>query len=137
MSMRSVIAILIGAVAVGIYLDQQYSGVLRPQQSIPALLASVINLGLVALIAFLVGFVVKRRGWFHALAAYLIGLSVWVVVDLRISPPWVPTDVGGTWEAVVMWALIGGLWSALVGGAGSWAARARRRASAPRATGAS
>jgi hypothetical protein len=136
MSMRSVIAILIGAAAVGIYLDQVYSGVLRPQQS-PTLLASAIQFGLVALIAFLVGFTVTRRGWLAASMAYFIGLSVWVVVDLRPSPPWVPTDVGGTWEAVFMWALIGCLWSALFGGAGSWTARARKRTSARRATGVS
>jgi hypothetical protein len=132
--MRSVVAILMGAAAVGIYLDQAYSGVLRPQQSIPALLASVIQFGLVALIAFLVGLTVVRRGWLAALVAYLVGLSVWVVVDLRPSPPWVPTDVGGTWEAAAMWALIGGLWSALVGGAGSWAGRARSRSSARQET---
>jgi hypothetical protein len=134
--MRSVIAILIGAAAVGIYLDQVYSGVLRPQQSIPALLASVINFGLTALIAFLVGLTVTRRGWLAASVAYFIGLSVWVVVDLRPSPPWVPTDVEGTWEVVLMWALIGCLWSALFGGAGSWA-RARKRTSVRRATGVS
>jgi len=135
--MRSVIAIVIGAAAVGIYLDQVYSGVLRPQQSIPAPLASAINFGLVALIAFLVGLTVTRRGWLAASVGYFIGLFVWVVVDLRPSPPWVPTDVGGTWEAVFMWALIGCLWSALFGGAGSWTARSRKRTSARRATGVS
>lgn len=123
------IAILVGAAVVAVYLDQAYSGVLRPQASIPALLDGAIHFGLVALISFLVGFTVKRRGWLAASAAYLIGLSLWVVVDLRPSPPWVPTDVGGTWEAVALRAVIGGVWSAFSGAAGTWIARARERAS--------
>jgi hypothetical protein len=128
-SMRSVIAVLVGAAAVGVYLGQTRSGVLRPQASTPALLDAAIQFGLLALIAFLIGFVVRRRGWLSALAAYLIGLAIWVVVELRPSPPWVPTDVGGVWEAIGLRAIIGGVWSALSGAAGSWAARARERAS--------
>jgi len=124
---RFVIATFIGAAAVAVYWDQSYSGVLRPQASIPAPVAALTHFGLVAVIAFLVGFIVRRRGWLAAVVAYLTGLSVWVVVDIRPSPPWVPTDVGGTWEAILLNALIGGLWSALVGGVGSWAARARGR----------
>ena len=122
---RSVIATLVGAAAVAVYCDQSYAGVLRPQASIPAPVASLIHFGLVAVIAFLVGFIVKHRGWLAAFVAYLIGLSVWVVMDIRPSPPWVPTDVGGTWEAILLNALVGGLWSGLVGGVGGWAARAR------------
>lgn len=129
-SMRSVVALVVGAAAFGVYLGQARSGVLSPQASRPALLDAVIQFGLLALFAFLIGFVVLRRGWLWALAAYLIGLALWVVVELRPSPPWVPTDVGGTWEAVGLRALIGGVWSALSGTAGSWAARARVHASA-------
>ena len=128
-SMRVVVAILVGAAAVGVYLDQGYSGVLRPRASTPPLLDAALQFGLLALIALLVGFVVKRRGWLAATAAYLIGLSIWVVVDLRPSPPWVPTDVGGTWEAVGLRAIIGGVWSALFGVVGSRAARMRGRGS--------
>lgn len=135
--MRSFIAILIGAVAVGVFIGQTYSGALRPQASMPLLLQQALQLGSFALIAFLVGFVVKRRGWLAASAAYLLGLALWVVVVLRPSPPWVPTDVEGTWVAVILGAIIGGPWSALAGAAGSWAARSRllvttRRASWPR-----
>jgi hypothetical protein len=127
--MRSVIAILVGAAAVSVYLGQARSGFLSPQASRPALLDAAIQFGLLALIAFLIGFVVRRRGWLMALVAYLMGLAVWVVVELRPSPPWVPTDVGGIWEAVALRAAVGGGWSALSGAAGSWAARARARAS--------
>jgi hypothetical protein len=127
--MRSVIALLIGAATVGAYLGQARSGVLSPQASRPALLDAAIQFGLLALIAFLIGFVVRRRGWLWASAAYLIGLALWVIVELRPSPPWVPTDVSGTWEAVGLRALIGVAWSALSGAAGSWAAGARERAS--------
>lgn len=130
--MRSLIALVIGAAAVGVYLGQARSGVLSPQASRPALLDAAIQFGLLALIAFLIGFVVIRRGWFWALAAYLFGLALWVVVELRPSPPWVPTDVGGTWEAVGLRALIGGAWSALSGAAGSLGGRARERASSIR-----
>lgn len=130
--MRSVIAILVGAAAVGIYMDQAYRGVLRPQAAIPPLLDTAIHFGLVALIAFLVGFVVRRRGWLAALVAYLIGLAIWVVVDIRPTPPWIPTDVSGIWLAVFVRAITGGLWSALAGAVGSWVARASGRVSARR-----
>jgi hypothetical protein len=128
-SMRSAIALIFGAAAVGLYLGQARSGVLSPQASRPALVEAALHFALLAFISFLIGFVVRRRGWLWALAAYLIGLALWVIVELRPSPPWVPTDVGGTWEAVGLRALIGGVWSALSGAAGSWAARARERAS--------
>ena len=86
-----------------------------------------IQFGVLALSAFLIG--LRRNGWLWALAAYLVGLALWVVVELRPSPPWVPTDVGGTWEAVGLRALIGGVWSALSGAAGSLTARATPRSS--------
>lgn len=60
--MRSLIALVIGAAAVGVYLGQARSGVLSPQASRPALLDAAIQLGMLALIAFLIGFVVRRRG---------------------------------------------------------------------------
>ena len=128
------IAILIGAVAVGVFMGQVRSGALRTLLELPpVLLAQALHLGSLALIAFLVGFVVKRRGWLAASAAYLLGIALWVAVDLRPSPPWVPTDVGGTWEAVTLAGVIGGLWSALFGAAGSFAARAMDRASGRKA----
>jgi hypothetical protein len=127
--MRSVIAILVGAAAIAVFLGQARSGVLSPQASRPALLDTAIQFGVLALIAFLIGFVVRRNGWLWALAAYLIGLALWVVVELRPSLPWVPTDVGGTWEAIGLRALIGGVWSALSGATGSLTARATPRPS--------
>lgn len=39
----------------------------------------------IALTAFLIGFVVRRRGWLWAFAACLIGLALWVIVELRPS----------------------------------------------------
>ncbi len=131
--MRNLIAILVGALAVAFLRGQMHSGVLRPHESRPALLDQVITLGSVALIAFLIGFVVKRRGWLAAALSFVIGVGLWVVVELRPSPPWVPTDVGGTWEAVALLSALGGLWSALFGAAGGFAARAMDRASARRA----
>jgi len=130
---RSLIAIPIGALAVGLLRSQMYSGVLRPHESRPPLLDLMLQLGAVALVAFLIGFVVKRRGWLAAALAYVGGVGLWVVVELRPSPPWVPTDVGGTWEAVTLAAVIGGSWSALFGAAGSFAARGMDRASARKA----
>lgn len=131
--MRSLIAILVGALAVGLYRGQMYSGILRPHESRPLLLDQSLHLGVIALVAFLIGFAVKRRGWLAAALAFVGGVGLWVVVELRPSPPWVPTDVRGTWEAVILLSAIGGLWSALFGGAGSFAARAMDRASARRA----
>lgn len=131
--MRSLIAILVGALVIGLYRGQMYSGILRPHESRPLLLDQALHLAVITLVAFLIGFVVKRRGWLAAALAYLVGIALWVVVDLRPSPPWVPTDVRGTWEAVILSAVVGGLWSALLGAAGSLAARAVNRASARRA----
>ncbi len=128
--MRAVIAIFVGAVAVAVFMGQVRSGQLRLQSTTPVLLEQALTLGSLALIAFLVGFAVKRRGWLAAAGAYVIGVALWVVVDLRPSPPWVLSDVRGTWEWVMATASIGGLWSALSGAAGSWAARAMGRASA-------
>lgn len=135
--MRALIAILVGAVAVAVFMGQARSGALRPLATTPVLLEQVLTLGLPALIAFLVGFVVKRRGWLAASGAYVVGVAVWVVVDLRLSPPWILTDVRGTWEWLILTASIGGLWSALSGAAGCWAARAMGRASTRRRTRAS
>lgn len=129
--MKPLLAISVGALAVGVYWGQTRSGLLRLQASTPVLLQQAFHLGVLALIALLVGFAVERRGWLAAAAAYLIGLALWVVIDLRPSPPWVPTDVGGTWESVTMLAILGSLWSVLGGAVGSWAARARKRASSP------
>ena len=132
--MRPTIATLVGALAIWLLRGQTYSGVLRPNESRPPLLDLTLQLGAVALVALLIGFAVKRRGWLAAALAYAAGVGLWVVVELRPSPPWVPTDVGGTWETVSLAAVIGGVWSAVFGAAGSFAARAldrRARLKAP------
>ena len=128
--MRTLFAILVAAVAVGVFMGQARSGAIRTLfAEVPVVLAPGLHLGSIALIAFLVGFIVNRRGWLAASSAYLLGIALWVLIDLRPSPPWVPTDVEGTWVAVMIAAAIGAPWSALCGAAGSWAAHATRRAS--------
>lgn len=128
--MRTSAAILVAAAAVGVFMGQARSGAVRTLfEQVPGLLAQGLPPGLLALIAFLVGFVVIRRGWLAASGAYLLGIALWVLVDLRPSPPWVPTDVQGTWLAVALVAAIGAPWSALFGLAGTWAAHRTRRAS--------
>lgn len=52
--MRSVIAIFVGALAVGLLRGQMYSGVLRPHESRPVVLDLMLQLGAVALVAFLI-----------------------------------------------------------------------------------
>jgi hypothetical protein len=128
--MRTLFAILVAAVAVSVFMGQARSGAIRTLfEEVPVVLAPGLHLGSLALIALLVGFIVNRRGWLAASGAYLLGIALWVFIDLRPSPPWVPTDVGGTWQAVLITAAIGAPWSAVWGAAGNWAARATRRAS--------
>lgn len=135
--MRSLVAILAGAVVVAIFIGRARSGVIGTLMPTSVLLVWVLQLGSLAVIAFLVGVVVKRRGWLAAAGTYVAGVALWTVVDLRPTPPWVPTDARGTWEAVIGMVSIGGPWSALCGTGGSWAMRARGRASARRGTGVS
>jgi len=134
--MRSLLVVLVGAVAFALFISKARSGL--PELGTPApVLGWVLQLSSLALIAFLVGFVVKRRGWLAASGAYVGGIALFVLVDLRPTPPWIPTDARGSWEAVIGMLSIGVPWTALGGAAGSWAARARRSASARRETRAS
>lgn len=134
--MRSLPAVLVGAVAFAVFISKARSGL--PELGTPTpVLGWVLQLGTLALIAFLVGFAVKRRGWLAASGAYVAGVGLFVLVDLRPTPPWVPTNARGSWEAVIGMLSIGVPWTAPSGAAGSWAARARRRASARRETRAS
>jgi hypothetical protein len=128
-TLRRFIAILVGALAVAVFLGQTYSGVLRPQASMPVLLQQALQLASFALVALFIGFVVRRRGWLAAAAAYLLGLALFVAVVLRPSPPWSPSDVEGTWLAVMLGAVAGGVWSAFIGAIGSWLAHATNRSS--------
>ena len=133
--MRSLSAVLVGAVAFAVFISKARSG-LPELGTLTPVLGWVLQLGSLALIAFLVGFVVKRRGWLAASEAYVGGVVLFVLVDLRPTPPWAfissvigrgPADARGSWEAVIGMLGIGVPWTALSGAAGSWAARARGR----------
>ena len=45
------------------------------------------------LVALVIGLMVTRRGWLAAAAAYVVGIALWIVIYLRPSPPWAPSDV--------------------------------------------
>lgn len=45
------------------------------------------------LVALVIGLVVTRRGWLAAAAAYVVGIALWILIYLRPSPPWAPSDV--------------------------------------------
>ncbi len=126
--MRSLLAIPVGAVVVAVFMSKARSGI--PELGTPTPVpAWLLYWGSLALIAFLVGFTVTRRGWLAASGAYVAGVALFVLVDLRPTPPWVPTDARGSWEAVIGMLSIGAPWSAVGGAAGSWVARARARVS--------
>ena len=124
---QPLIAVLVGAVAFAVFISKARSGF--PELGTPTpVLGWVLQLGSLALIAFLVGFVVKRRGWLAASGAYVGGVVLFVLVDLRPTPPWAfissvigwgPADAKGSWEAVIGMLGIGVPWTALSGAAGS------------------
>jgi hypothetical protein len=89
-----------------------------------------IQLGLKAFVAFAVGFVVLRRGWLAALAAFVIGHALWVAVELRPSMPWAGSDVWDwtQWEIFLITLLPTALGAAVLGALGAWV----RRLQAPR-----
>lgn len=60
--MKPAIAILMGALLVGLLRAQMYSGVLRPHKSRPPLLDLMLQLGAVALVAFLLRSKIRRAG---------------------------------------------------------------------------
>jgi hypothetical protein len=136
----SLAVVLVGAVAFAVVISKTRSGL--PGLATPTpVLGWVLQLGSLALIAFLVGFVVQRRGWLAASAAHVGGVVLFVLVDLRPTPPWAfiasvigwgPPDATGSWEAVIGLLGIGVPWAALSGAAGSWAPRASGRGGSPR-----
>ena len=136
----SLFAVLVGAVAFAVFISKTRSGLSGLGTPTPVL-GWVLKLGSLALIAFLVGFVAKRRGWLVASEAYVGGVVLFALVDLRPTPPWAfiasvigwgPADAKGSWEAVIGLLGIGVPWTALSGAAGSWAARARGRGGSDR-----
>lgn len=55
--------------------------------------APAFRLALLLLIALVIGVLLHRRSWIAAGGAYVVGITIWVVVWLRPSPPWAPSDV--------------------------------------------
>jgi hypothetical protein len=125
---RTLIATFAGATAIGTFLIQAHAGVIRRAVSpFPVWVEQILYLATLSLIAFLVGFVVMRRGWLAALAAYVLGVALYVGLYLRPSPPWAPSDVWGleTWISFILTLVPIGIGSAIVAGVGSWVARRR------------
>jgi ABC-type amino acid transport substrate-binding protein len=119
--MRPAAVVILGAVAIGA-LTSQY----RNQPSAAWVL-------LLAVTAILVGFAADTRGWLAAMAAAIVGMSVWFVVELRPAPPWEFSDAGGFWTWVVF--LVGNVLpvafgSAALGALGGWLTRTWRKARA-------
>ena len=87
----------------------------------------VVWLSLQVVLAFGIGFAAGKRGWLLALAAYFLGICLWVVIELRPSPPWASSDVWGwnQWLISTLTVIPSGAAAALVGAAGGWV-RVRR-----------
>ena len=85
-----------------------------------------VKIGFMVLVAFAVGFVVARRGWLAALAAFVVGQALWVAIELRPSMPWAASDVWGwdQWAIFVLTLLPTALGAAVLGGLGAWVRRA-------------
>lgn len=84
--MRSLLAVAVGGVLIGLVHWNEFDGLPWPLQ-----------LGFMAFAALAVGYVAGRRGWLAALAAFVVGNTLWVAVELRPSLPWAASDVWG-WE---------------------------------------
>ena len=125
--MRSLHATFMGAAAIGTFVVQAHAGIVRlPVSPFPVWADQLIYLATLSLVAFLVGFVVVRRGWLAALAAYVLGVALYVGFYLRPSPPWAPSDNWDllTWTSFVLTILPLTIGSAIVGSIGSWVRRA-------------
>ena len=80
--MRFLVPVVVGGVFIGLRYWNELDAVPWP-----------IQLGFVVFVALAGGFVVGRRGWLAALAAFVIGHALWVAVELRSSSPWSASDV--------------------------------------------
>jgi hypothetical protein len=112
--MRFLVPVVVGGVLIGLRYWNELNAVPWP-----------IQLGFVAFVALAVGFVVGRRGWLAALAAFVIGHGLWVAVELRPSLPWSASDVWGwdQWGIFIVTLLPTALGAAVLGGLGGWIAR--------------
>jgi hypothetical protein len=82
---KSALVTLAGGIGVAVLLPQMPGyQVLSSAPALPPLL--------LLLVAVVIGVLVTRRAWLAAASAYLIGVATWVVLWLRPSPPWAPSD---------------------------------------------
>jgi len=93
-----------------------------------------LQLAWVGIVATAIGFVTGRRGWAAALAAYAIGVALWVTIELRPSPPWAGADVWDwqQWGGFILTLTPVGLGAAVLGWVGSRLGHSRRSARASR-----
>jgi hypothetical protein len=84
-----------------------------------------------AIVAAGVGLFGRRYGWAAAFAAYVIGIALWVTIELRPPPPWAATDVWGweQWRDFVLTKIPIGVGAAIFGWVGNHV-RSRRSAGA-------
>ena len=112
--MRFLLAVLVGGMLIGAMYWNELDAVTWPLQ-----------LGFLSLVALAVGFVVGRRGWLAALAAFVVGHALWVAVELRPSLPWAASDVWA-WEqwGIFLVTLVPTAAGAMILGAlGAWLSR--------------
>jgi hypothetical protein len=85
-----------------------------------------LQLGFVALVTFAVGFATGSRGWLAAVAAFAVGHVLWVLVELRPSPPWAASDVWGweQWGIFLITLLPTAIGASVLGALGAWVRRA-------------
>lgn len=114
---------LIGGVAVGVLLMEGRWGISRFLIA-PLWVHAVLYLGPLIIIALVVGFAAAPRGALAALGGYIVGVVLWVTLQLRPGPPG-SSDVWGyeQWGSFILTLLPSAIGSAIVGAIGSWLAR--------------
>jgi hypothetical protein len=118
---------LIGGVVVGSVLMEGRWGISRYLIA-PPWVHAVLYLGPLIIIALAVGFAAAPRGALAALGAYILGVVLWVTLQLRPGPPG-SSDVWGyeQWGSFILTMLPSAIGSAVIGAVGSWIARLRTR----------
>lgn len=115
---RFFVAVLVGGAAVGALMPGMPAFELLSR-------ASLLRTLLLLLAGLLIGIVVVHRGWLAAAAAYTVGVTLWMVLYLRPSPPWAPSDNWfiDTWISFVGTQLAGTLLFTAIGYIGERVAR--------------